>query len=187
MKLSDKNERVDVCVFLCFILDSFGELPESVIGEIILSASPTEYFDIIGNLGFMLEKGLISEKKDPKTGKIVYYLLEEGKQLARDLASVLSPAVRDRIISEGNSVLARTERERSVRCEILHDIKTDRYDLNVKFLNEMNGDTILDLMLYAPDKEKAEEMRDRFLTRSSFVITRILNMFLKDDFFMYDN
>lgn len=183
---ADENERVDVCVYFCFILDSFGELHESVIGEIILSSAPTEYFEIMGNIGFMLEKGLIGEKKDPKNSESVYFLLDEGQKIAKDLNSHLSPALKERTVAEGNRVLARNERERSVRCDIRYDRKNDRYDLNVKFLNELNGDTILDLSLYAPDEKKAAEMRDRFLSRSSFVITRIMNMFLKDDFFMYD-
>ena len=42
------------------------------------------------------------------------------------------------------------------------------------------------MKMYAPTKKKAEEMRDRFLSKPSFIITRIMNMFLKDDFFMYD-
>lgn len=183
---ADENERVDVCVYFCFILYSFGELHESVIGEIILSAFPSEYFEIMGSIGFMLEKRLIGEKKDTKNGESIYYLLDEGRNIANDLNSHLTPSMKEKTVAEGNRVLTRNDRERSLRCDILYDRKNDRYDLNVKFLNEMNGDTILDLKLYAPDRKKAEEMRDRFLSRSSFVITRVLNMFLKDDFFMYD-
>ena len=36
-------------------------------------------------------------------------------------------------------------------------------------------------------KAAAEEMKERFLSRPSRVITRTMNMFLKDDYFMYDD
>lgn len=182
----ETNERIDACIYFCYILDLFGELPESVIGEIILSSEPSEFFEIIGNIGFMIEKGLISEKKDNDIKENVYSLLDEGKRIAKDLSSRLSPAVKEKIATEGKNVLSRNSRERSVLCGINYDRAKDRYDVRVRFLNEINGETILDLTLYAPDEKKALEMRERFLSKPTFIITRILNMFLKDDFFMYD-
>ncbi|MBR5090359.1 MAG: DUF4364 family protein [Ruminiclostridium sp.] len=178
---NDANDRVDACVYLCYILDRFGELPESVLAEIILASSPGDYFDVMGNIGFMLGKGLIGCRQDSEP---VYYLLDEGVQIAGSLTSSLSPSLRERTDSEGNDVLRRNDRERSVLCDIRR--RKNRYDVNVKFLNELNGDTILDLTLYAPDEKKALEMRERFLSKPSFIITRIMNMFLKDDFFMFD-
>ena len=183
---NETKERTDICVYFCFILDSFGTLSETVIGEIVLSASQPDYFEVMGNTGFMIEKGLIIENDNPNSSERIYSLTDEGKQIARNLSSQLPPALKERTLAEGNAILSKKARERSVRCDISYDRVRDRYDLNVRFINEMNGDTILDLTLYAPDKEKAVEMRERFLSKPSFIITRILNMFLKDDFFMYD-
>ncbi|MBP3855295.1 MAG: DUF4364 family protein [Ruminiclostridium sp.] len=178
------NDRIDVCVYLCHILERFGELPESVIGEIILSASPSDYFDVMGNIGFMLDKGIITENK--VSGENLYSLTDEGRQIAESLSTALPPTLKERTETEGERIVRRNDRERSLRCDIVHNRQLDRYDLNVKFLNELNGDTILDLTLYAPDEKKAVEMRERFLSKPSFIITRIMNMFLKDDFFMFD-
>lgn len=182
----EKNDRIDACVYFCYILDRFGELPEDSIKEIILIAAPEEYFEIVGSIGFMLEKELIGEKTDPDSGEKIFYLLHEGKQIAKDLSSHLSRSLRELTDREGKDILSQNFRERAIRCDIIRDREKDRYDLNVRFINEMNGDTILDLTLYAPDEEKAKEMRERFLSKPSFIITRILNMFLKDDFFMFD-
>ncbi len=182
----DTNERIDACVYFCFILDNFGDLAESVIGEIILSAAQSDYFEVMGNVGFMLEKRLIEEKKDPKTGETIYTLLEEGRRLANDLGSHISPFLKEETLQTGKELLKRNKRERSIRCDISSDTNKNRYDLNIRFLNEMNGDTILEMKMYAPTRKKAEEMRDRFLSKPSFIITRIMNMFLKDDFFMFD-
>lgn len=181
-----KDERVENSVYLCFILNELGELPESVIGEIILYVAPTEYFGIMTDIRFMLEKGLIGAKTAEKSNEPVYYLLDEGKRLAADLSSILSSSLKYDTLSYGKTLLERNDRERSVRCDIKYDSQKKRYDLVVKFLNELNGDTMLEIKLYAPNEKKAAEMQKRFLSKPSFIITRTMNMFLKDDFFMYD-
>lgn len=181
--MNNGTDKLDVCVYLCFILDRLGKLPESVIGEIILSASPNDYFETMGNIDFMLDKGLIAEEKD-EHGESVFTLTEEGLRTSQNLSSHLPPTLKERTVTEGSALLARNDRERSVRCSILHDRKKDRYDLNVRFLNELNGETLLDITMYAPDEKKALEMRDRFLEKPTFIITQTMNMFLKDDFFI---
>ena len=74
-----------------------------------------------------------------------------------------------------------------INFKINYDYKRKRYDLCVQFLNEVSGEIILDMKVFAPDEEKAKEMKERFLSRPSRVITRTMNMFLKDDYFMYDD
>ena len=181
---TDSEYRVDSCVYFCFILKSFGELSESVIGEIILSVLPKSYFEIMSDIAFMVSKGLIDEKRDINTGELMYSLKREGERIAEDMSSALDRTVREQTVSAGREVLSRKDRERSLRCDITRDRERGRYDVNVKFLNELNGETLLELKLYAPDEKKAREMRERFLAKSSFYITRIINMFLKDDYFI---
>ena len=55
-----------------------------------------------------------------------------------------------------------------------------RYDLCIKLLNELNGDTILDIKMYAPDEKSATEMKNRFLSHPTEAITKAMNIFLKD-------
>jgi hypothetical protein len=181
-----KDERVDNSVLFCFILNNLGELPESVIGEIILYVAPMKYFGVMSDIQFMLKKGLICSKHDEKRNEPVYHLLHEGESLANDMSSTLSSGLKYDTLSYGKKLLEKNDRERSVRCDIKHDPEKDRYDLIVKFLNEINGETMLEIRLYAPDEKKALEMQERFLSKPTFIITRTMNMFLKDDFFMYD-
>ena len=181
-----KDERVDNSVLFCFILNNLGELPESVIGEIILYVAPMKYFGVMSDIQFMLKKGLICSKHDEKRNEPIYHLLPEGESLANDMSSTLSSGLKYDTLSYGKKLLEKNDRERSVRCDIKHDPEKDRYDLIVKFLNEINGETMLEIRLYAPDEKKALEMQERFLSKPTFIITRTMNMFLKDDFFMYD-
>jgi len=180
------DDRVENSVYFCFILNELGELNESVIGEIILYVAPTEYFSIMSDIRFMTEKGLIAAKNDEKRNEPRYYLLEEGRHLAEDMSSILSSSLKYDTLSYGKKLLEKNDRERSIRCEIRRDTEKNRYDLIVKFLNEMNNETMLEIKLYAPTEKKALEMQERFLSKPTFIITRTMNMFLKDDFFMYD-
>ncbi len=176
-----ENEyRVDSCVYFCYILKHFGELPESVIGAIILSAVQSSYFQVMSDVEFMRQKGLIDAKRDETTGETVYSLLTEGERIAEDLSSVLDDEIKQQTLTVGREILSQKDRERSVRCDITRDRSRNRYDLNIRFLNELTGETLFEMKLYAPDEAKAKEMRDRFLTKPSFYITHIINLFLKD-------
>ena len=135
----------------------------------------------------MEKKQLISVRNDKQKGERVYSLLPDGVTLAEQFLIHIPLSIREKTIELGNDVLKRIEREKSIKCFINYDYKLKRYDLCVQFLNEVNGDIILDMRVFAPDEEKAKEMKERFLSRSSRVITRTMNMFLKDDYFMYDD
>ena len=180
------NDELDICVYFCFILSSFGRLSESVINEIVLSVDSVNYFDLISATGFMEEKNLITSETDKSSGERYYCLLPDGKKLSDEFYMHIPLSVREKTLETGNRISERLEREKSVKCDIIYDSGRKRYDLDVKFLNEINGETILEIKLFAPDEQEAEKMKRRFLSKPSLIITRTMNMFLKDDFFMFD-
>lgn len=180
------DEKTDVSTYCCFILSSFGSLTENTLGQIVLASAPTVYFELMSNITFMQEKGLICAEKDPKNGENIYSLLDEGKKIAEDMSSLLGITLRENTLRIGTELLAKNERERSIKCDIIPDRERGRYDLHIKFMNELNGETILEMKLYAPDEKKAKEMQERFLSNPAVIITRMLNMFLKDDYFFFD-
>ncbi|MBO5266793.1 MAG: DUF4364 family protein [Ruminiclostridium sp.] len=181
------DDSFDICVYFCFMLKEFGDITDSFISEIVISLESVNYFELMSEVGKMEKKQLISIKNDKEKGEQVYSLLPNGETLANEFLMHIPLSIREKTIEAGKDVLERIEREKSIRCYINYDYKRKRYDLCVKFLNELNGEVILDIKLYAPTEEKAKEMKERFLSRPSRVITRTMNMFLKDDFFMYDN
>lgn len=180
------DNSFDICVYFCFMLKEFGDITDSFISEIVISLESVNYFELMSEVGKMEKKQLISVKHDKAKGEQVYSLLPNGETLANEFLKHIPLSIREKTIETGKSVKERIEREKSIRCYINYDYKRKRYDLCVKFLNELNGETILDIKVYAPDEEKAKEMKERFLSRPSRTITRTMNMFLKDDFFMYD-
>lgn len=181
------KDDIDLCVYFCFMLDSFGTLSDSVISEIVRSVDSVNYFELVSMIEFMKEKSLISESFDQKIKERVYTLKKGGKELSDEFYMHIPSSVREKTLETGKNVLKRLDMERAIRCYISnYDGVKKRYDLTVRFLNELNGETILELKLFAPNEKKAQEMMNRFLSKPSFIITRIMNMFLKDDYFMYD-
>ncbi len=180
------TDSFDICVYFCFMLKQFGDITDNFISEIVISLESVNYFELMSEIGKMEKKQLISVTRDKAKGEMVYSLLEAGDVLATEFLNHIPLSIQEKTIETGKSVLERIEREKSIRCYVNYDYKRKRYDLCVKFLNEMNGEIIMDLKIYAPDEEKAKEMKERFLSRPSRTITRTMNMFLKDDFFMYD-
>ena len=169
------------------MLNEFVDLGDCMISEIVMSLESVNYFELMTEVGVMEKKGLIATRRDKERGERVYSLMPDGKTLAEEFANVRIPlSIREHTAEVYNEAAKRIELEKSIRCHIIYDYERKRYDLNVKFLNEINGEIILDIMLYAPDEDRAKEMKERFLSRPSFVVRRIMNMFLKDDFFMYD-
>lgn len=180
------DDDYDLCIFFCFLLDSFGDLGECVISEIVLASESMNYFDLISRIGFMIDKKLISERHDKEKSEKIYSLLTEGKTIARELAYKIPLSIREKTLEIGKETISRIEREKATRCYINYDYLRNRYDLVVKFLNEMNGEIILEIRLYAPDEAKAKEMKERFLSRPSLTITRTMNLFLNDDYFLFE-
>ena len=182
------NEDFDLCVYFCYILDCFGELGDSVISEIVLSLESANYFELMTQVGVMEGKKLITVRNDKEKGERFYSLTEEGKTLSEQFSETRIPlTIREKTVATGKEVIERLKREKSIRCYINYDYIRGRYDLNVKFLNEINGEIILDIKLYAPSEEKAIEMKERFLGNSPAVIKHIMNMFLKDDWETLEN
>lgn len=180
------DNSFDICVYFCFMLKEFGDLSDSFISEIVISLDSVNYFELMSEIGKMEKKQLISVNHDKAKGENIYSLLPNGETLASEFLIHIPLSIREKTLETGKKVMERIEREKSIRCYINYDYKRKRYDLCVKFLNELSGETILDIKVYAPDEEKAKEMKERFLSRPSRTITRTMNMFLKDDFFMYD-
>ncbi len=181
------DNSFDICVYFCFMLKEFGDISDSIISEIVLSLESVNYFELMTEVGKMEKKKLISVRNDKDKGENIYSLLPDGETLAKEFLMHIPLSIREKTIELGNDVLKRIEREKSIKCFVNYDYKRKRYDLVVQFLNEVNGDIILETKVFAPDEEKAKEMKERFLSRPSRVITRTMNMFLKDNYFMYDD
>lgn len=180
-------DSFDICVYFCFLLNEFGELGDYFISELILTIEPVNYFELMSETGRMEKKKLIAVRRDKNRAERVYTLLPEGRLLAEQFLSHIPLSIRENTLETGREILDRMKRERAVRCYITYDSERKRYDLNVRFLNEQNGQVILDVNIFAPDEEQAKQMKERFLATPSPIIRRVMDLFLKDQFLSDDD
>lgn len=181
------DDPFDMCVYFCYMLDEFGNLSDSIVSEIVLSLECVNYFELMTEVGVMEKKGIVVSRRDNPRSERVYSLMPSGKKLVEEFAMVRIPrSIREHTAEIYSEVARRIALEKEIRCHIIYDYERKRYDLNVIFLNEINGETMLDIMLYAPDEKRAKEMKERFLSRPSFTVSRIMNMFLKDNYISGD-
>lgn len=184
IQIYDSN---DICVYFCFLLNEFGELGDYFISELVLTIEPVNYFELMSETVRMEKKKLIAVRRDKNRAERVYTLLPEGKLLAEEFLSHIPLSIRENSLETGREILERMKRERAIRCYITYDGERKRYDLNVRFLNEQNGQVILDINVFAPDEEQAKQMKERFLATPSPIIRRIMDLFLKDQFLSDDD
>lgn len=174
------DDSFDICVYFCFMLKELGELTDNQISEIVISLDTVNYFELMSEMERMENKEFISIRNERERGERKYSLLEGGENLANEFLSRIPLSIREKTIYEGKDVLEKIEREKSVKCYINYDYMKKRYDVCVKFLNELNGETILDIKVYAPDEMRAKEIKKRFLSHPTEIISETMGMFLKD-------
>lgn len=173
------TEKFDIQVLICYLLSHLGKLSEPNLIEIITDDEAVNYFDLISALAQMEEKELISiEKTD---GVELYTVLPKGEMMAAEFEQKIPLSVREKTMELGKKIKTRAELERSVHWHI-EEIKGGKgCYFCVEFINEMGGDDIMQMKVYAPSFENALEMQTRFLRKPSDILTKIIGMFMRDN------
>lgn len=174
------DESFDICVYFCFMLKELGDLTDNSVSEIVISLETVNYFELMSEVERMKKKEFIKVVTSKNDEERKYSLLPGGRELADEFFNNIPFSIREKTIEEGGKILERIEREKAIKCYINYDYNKRRYDLCVKLLNELNGDTILDVRLFAPDEKTAKDMKKRFLAHPTEIISDTMSLFLKD-------
>ncbi|MCM1053976.1 MAG: DUF4364 family protein [Bacteroides sp.] len=174
------DDKLTIQIYLCFLLDKLGELSEEQLADIITEIEAVSSLYLFEALSISQEKELI--KACFKKNKKLYTLLPTGKTLTDEFFNRIPLSVREKSIEYGKYLLKMSDLERSVICRIERTDYNGPCYLTVKFLNELNGDNLMDLRIYAPDYEQAKLMRERFFEKPSDIVAKIMKMFIKDSY-----
>ncbi len=174
------DDKLTIQIYICFLLDQLGELSEEQLADIVDEIEAVNSLDLFESISIAAEKKLICSRSEKN--KTILSLLSMGKTMSDEFHSRIPLSVREKSVEYGKQVLKMADLERSIICRIE---RTD-YDgpcyLTVKFLNELNGDNLMNLRIYAPDYEQARLMRERFFEKPSDIVTKIMKMFIKDSY-----
>ena len=173
------DDPIDIHTYVCYLLNELGDLKDEQLADIITECEAVNYYEYLESLSKIIEKKLVSEVK-LKEG-ISYHLLIPGQVMAEQFYKRIPLSIREKSIEYGKKVLQIAELERSIKCRIenMHD---GHYYLTVQFLNEVGGPDLMSIKVFAPNLEQAKKMRERFMEKPSDIVTKIMNMFIKDSF-----
>lgn len=174
------DDKLTIQIYLCFLLDQLGKLSEEQIADIVTEIDAVNSLELFEALGIAKEKKLIEASNEKNT--TYYTVLSQGQVMSKEFFHRIPLSVREKSLEYGKYVLKMADQERSIICRIERTDYNGPCYLTVKFLNEINGDNLMDLRIYAPDYEQAKIMRERFYEKPSDIVTKIMNMFIKDSY-----
>ncbi len=174
------DDKLTIQIYICYLLDQLGELSEEQLADIADEIEAVNSLDFFESLSIASEKKLI-ESRCEKNKKILS-LLPMGKTMSDEFFAHIPLSVREKSVEYGKQILKMADLERSIICRIERTDYNGPCYLTVKFLNELNGDNLMNLRIYAPDYEQAKLMRERFFEKPSDIVTEIMKMFIKDSY-----
>lgn len=174
------DDKLTIQIYICFILEQLGELTEEQLSDIVTEIDAVSGFEYFEGLSVSADKQLIEINGEKGIKKIS--LLPQGLTMAREFFHRIPLSVREKTLEYGQYVLKMADLERSIICRIERGGINEPCYLTVRFLNEINGDELMNLKIYAPDYEQAKQMRERFYEKPSDIVTKIMNTFIKDSY-----
>lgn len=175
------TDKVNIWAYVGLLLNRFGPLNEQLLIDINNETEAVSYFEFVSSFSGMKEKGLIETVV--KRGESCWTMTEKGNEMLSQFENDIPASILEKTLATAKRLTERAELERSIVCRVLEE--KGRYYVSIRLLNETNGEDIMTLRLNSPSKEQAEIIEKRFLSRPNEVITKFMNMLLKDDYFMY--
>ncbi|MGN0634184.1 MAG: DUF4364 family protein [Oscillospiraceae bacterium] len=164
------KEVYEVKLLLAYFLNQIdmpctpAQLLEIATGEGIV-----DYFLYMEAVKEMLDSGtIISEEID---GAVSYRLSEKGKAGAESFKRLVPKSVRDRIYASGLRLFAKLKNEQTIKADITDTEKGCMVSCTVSD----SGVTLMNLSLFAPDREQAEHIKRKMVSNPSEFYGRILD------------
>ncbi len=164
------REVYEVKLLMAYFLNQTGKpCTYTQLLEIFTGEGIVDYFLFIEALKELMDTGvMICRDRD---GVSEYLLSDEGRQGAESFKKLVPKSVRDRILSSGLRIFARQKAEQSIKTEITEDGSGCRVTCDVSD----GGITLMQLSLFAPDREQAEHIRRKMTANPAELYGRVLD------------
>lgn len=165
-----------VKILICYFLRQINRpITPDQLTEIATDDGIVNYFVFTEALNQLLEaKTVMLQEQD---GAEYYVLTDLAKLGADDFKRFVPKSFRDRILSSGLKFFARLKNQNDVNVSI--EEQERGYSVNAVCTD--GGLTLMDLRLYAPDKEQAELLRDKILLNPADFYGKVLDYALKNE------
>lgn len=163
-------------ILVCYFLKQINRpiTPEQLI-EIATEDGLINYFIFTEAINQLLEaKTLILEERDGEQ----YYVLTEMARIGADDFKTMVPRVfREKILTSGLKFFARLKNENDVKISYTEQQK----GWSVNVLCTEGGLTLMDLKLYAPDREQAEILGEKIMLNPVDFYGKVLDYALENE------
>jgi hypothetical protein len=164
-----------VKILLCFFLKQVDRpVTPNQLTEIATADGIINYFYYTEAINSLLEAKTISLENI--NGEDFYVLSEKGKDGADSFKTLVPKLFRNKILESGLKLFAKLKFEKNVSCTV--EIAEKGYIVHC-ICNDMDI-VLMELKLFAPDKEQAELLREKILKNPSDFYGNVLDYALKN-------
>ncbi len=179
--MNNINDIYAVKILICYFLKKVDRpvAPNQLL-EICTTSNIVNYFSYNHAVASMLENGLIEEIESD--GENVYRLTEKGSAGAEEFKTMAPKSAREKILAEGLRLFARVKNENTVKFEISETEK----GCELKCVCVDNDLKLMELSLFAPDKEQAEVIRNKIRMNPQGFYGKIMDYVLDNEEYVPD-
>jgi len=166
----------EVRILICYLLNSVEKpLTKDQLNHIFREESIVQYFTFSDALAQLVRDGhLAAEEKD---GEEYYTLRPLGTGTAKQLQSVLSPALRERIVRSAVALLQKQTIEQENEARIVPVEKGFEVQCTVS-----DGQLkLFSFSLYVPDELQAKMARDKFMKNPLALYQQVITSLILDE------
>lgn len=165
-----------VKILICYFLRQINRpITPDQLTEIATADGLLNYFTFMETLNQMLDTGMLTLEE--KNGEMVYVLSEKSKAGADDFKKIVPKSFRDRILSSGLKFFAKIKNDRDVKVSITEQ---DRGYL-VNCICKDGEILLLDLKLFAPDKDQANLLAEKIKLSPSDFYGKVLDFAIENE------
>ena len=153
------SDIYEIKILICYLLSCIEQpLSKEQVNYIFQFNSIVNYFSFCQALKELIDTHHIQEKFSAEDGKKILQLMPMGENTATTLSGILQKSTRDKIIATAQQVLASEQQERDHQVSITK--VEDGYMVHL-VIHDIGSD-LLEMTLFAPDKQEAQQMAERF-------------------------
>ena len=163
------------------VLQVLWEGERCSLGEVVSALEPTRHWrrnTVHTYLTRMEEKGLVERSvSDADARRRMITLTEKGKDGALSFKKYVSKSVRDRIYAAGLRFFSKLKNSRDVTFDITPLEKG--YSVHCKCSD--NGLLLMDMTLFAPDKEQADYIKSKIMINPTDFYCKVMDYIIENE------
>ena len=181
-KLMQLRDKVDVKVFILYLLKNVGEpLEYNTINDIVLQDEFVNYFDFAFAFSELLDAKQVQEA-GTSGGNKLYAITESGAETLESYESTLLTVIKDRALRSALRLLAFNRTGTQIKSAITE--QGEGYNLNCRIFDKEK--TLYSVDVYLTDRKYAEKMKFNYDERAEIIYRGTLALLSGDVNYIFD-